>query len=152
MVRVACLILLAVGACGDPELDGGAPVAGRTDLPASGAAGPPTSDVSYDAEASARCRSLIQRSGIEAISSCPSGSDDPGTLVLPDRPGCLRDSYLATALAYCWRSECLTRQGPADEPRARDEAGWALDMLADAASLCRQADDSCTMTPLLPCP
>ena len=70
----------------------------------------------------------------------------PGDLELPGRAGCLRDSYVFTAIAYCWRSECLARQGvtEADVLAGRAitsperESSWARKMLEDASRCARR--------------
>jgi hypothetical protein len=155
MKRAVVVLFFLVGACEQPEgpLLGGLAAeepAGRLALD-----GPDTYDGQW------MCRLLMQASGVEAASRCPAGADDPGQLELPGRAGCLRDSYVFTAIAYCWRSECLARQGVTEADvlagRAASsperESRWARKMLADASTLCGSEDPAaaCTTSGIVAC-
>jgi hypothetical protein len=107
------------------------------------------------------CRTLLDRSGVEAESRCPRGPEDAGDLQLPGRAGCLRDSYVFTAIAYCWRSECLARAGVTEDDvlagRASSsparESVWAIRMLENASRLCgRPGSATCTTSEIVSCP
>jgi hypothetical protein len=111
------------------------------------------------------CRDLMERSGIYPSSRCPVGPSDPGDLQLPlgGQAGCLRDAYVFTALAYCWRSQCLedagVTEGDVEAGQAPSspmtEAREAARMLTAAELLCTggsEATHSCTTAALLSCP
>jgi hypothetical protein len=161
MSRAVVLLALLVGACDEA---GGPP-------PGGGAGEEPAAQLSVDRRETPvqpdgypgqwMCRTLLQASGVEALSRCPGGSGEAGHLELPGRAVCLRDSYVFTAIAYCWRSECLARQGvtEADVLAGRAitsperESIWARQMLEDASQLCAQAGaaDACTTSGIVSC-
>jgi hypothetical protein len=84
--------------------------------------------------------------------------------VLPGQATCVRDSYVFTAIAYCWRSECFAKLGVTEEdvragktttspPR---EAKAGLEMMEGAMRLCTSSPSSsgpsCSTSTLLACP
>jgi hypothetical protein len=155
MKRAVVVVFVLIGAC---EQSAGPLAAGlAAEEPAAGL----SLDGPYAYEGQWMCRLLMQASGVEAASRCPAAADDPGQLELPGRAGCLRDSYVFSAIAYCWRSECLARQGvtegdvlagrAASSPER--ESRWARKMLEDASSLCGSEDPAaaCTTSDIVAC-
>lgn len=170
MKRVVGVVVLLAGGCAGPDLhfhdltngvglEVADPASTGADLLSSRSSlGDPDALRMRDA-----CRQLLLRSGIDQTSRCPIGPGNPGDLRLPGDAGCLRDAYVLTALAYCWRSECLessgvteadVRAGKASTSPAQ-EARSALRMLSLAGQLCTgtaQAQASCTTSALVSCP
>jgi hypothetical protein len=110
------------------------------------------------------CQALMEKSGVENNSRCPASPTDPGDLKLPGEALCLRDSYVFTALASCWHSQCLGKQGVTEADvragRARSsparQAHAARLMLDAVGRLCKSAHHqgggtSCTTSGLVPC-
>jgi hypothetical protein len=164
-------LLVLIGACADadgagdswqPELTGTAmtPASpGAEQGAADSAARLPTAPVeAYIGQS--MCRILLDRSGVESASRCPREPVDAGHLQLPGKAGCLRDSYVFTAIAYCWRSECLAAQGVTEDDvlagRASTsparESVWAIRMLEDASRLCGRSSSACTTSEIVACP
>ncbi len=153
-LKLAIAGALAVGACAEPGLEGEPPVTAASEA----ALVPPDR---YEGQA--MCRTLVRAAGVEPISRCPVGPGDYGDLQLPGQAVCLRDAYVFTAIAYCWRSECLDRQGVTDEDvragRAAstpaEESRWARRMLEDASRLCGRTPvepDTCSTSNIVACP
>jgi hypothetical protein len=158
MNRAVVGLALVIGACMEAGQDGG-PGGESGEEPASSLL-PEQPDL-YEGQW--MCRTLMQTSGVEPLSRCPTGPGDPGDLKLPGRAGCLRDSYVFTAIAYCWRSECLARQGVSEADVLAGRASTSPDresrlarkMLENASSLCTAPDapaDTCTTSSIVACP
>ncbi len=165
MSRAWVLMALMVGGCSGPEMqfsDLGSTVGLQGPEESSDLLTGHSSVQSPDARRmQAICRQLMDRSGISAISRCPTAAGDRGELRLPASPGCVRDSYVLTALAYCWRSECLNAAGitEADLAAGRadssplQEARAAGRMLEQAGRLCGSGPQtSCSTSGLIACP
>jgi hypothetical protein len=167
MKRSVGVVVLLAGACAGPELE-------LDDLTGGVGLEVPDQNGTGDALLSSRsslrdpeaarmrdvCRDLVARSGVSTTSRCPVEPGDYGDLRLPGEAGCLRDAYVFTALAYCWRSLCLETQGVteadalagASSTSPLREARSATRMLAMAGQLCTQTQASCTTSAILSCP
>jgi hypothetical protein len=169
MYRFVLGLVFCLGGCAVPEVEADELARGRClqvgdevvcpgDLPAE--------DLRVSASISERmratCRQLLDRSGVDRISTCPIGPSDVGDFRLPGKARCLRDSYVFTALAYCWRSECLQNKGVTEADyqagRSRLSPDWeaqaASNMLEAAGRLCRvsTSETACTSSDIVSCP
>jgi hypothetical protein len=99
---------------------------------------------------------------------CPERLDSPQGSFSPPTPtfgSCIRDSYVDTAVQYCWAAECYAEKGVDDSTVAQglaemtpeDAAALAIEQLENARALCSNAPvfgtpQRCPTTDFYPCP